>query len=746
MAALPENDRIAGPFIAIVGQTDFPADFPLINAGGLRVRRERAGVATVLSGAAVTPVAPSDGGFTARLASPAQDGDRYWVYSELAAARLRQHTPNGAVRSVTLEDDATELQAQLQEHRRDLGRALTVPPGVAGSEAPWRPGDGDRFLVIGADGRLKAVDRPQDFTALDKASVRLDNLAPGAADMLPVTAGLAGAVPQTLALLAGLTVTPELFGAVSGTVSTFQAIANTVALRNAANSGYAVFGNGRTYSIYGELRPITAARFFWFAIRQMSPDTGLEKTLLLDGVNVGEIVLDHIIVDENNLMKTAGMGQASAIQISQCSAKVRLLNVYVVRGGAITGIKLDQLSDVQVIGGGVRDFAPSFASMPDDDVCQAYSIGQCSNFYIDGYDIKNLVAQYPGRASNAQQWSRGIAIGNCIGGFVGKGRIGNVDQGVDVSGASNDDITVDGPFIYDVGTHGLKAANTFRNIVFQNFTVLRPGADGVAISAPGSTGVVQPSRAVVRNGTIKNPGSNGFLPPSSDAFGPRGAVGIKVSGRSVAQAGYPEGVCIYGMRIIDDQAVKTMVWGIDVNMATAGPDQAFPALINRLPIQEWDNIIEGAIAGRQRGCQYHRCALAGTGALSIPNNAWTPVPFTATDVDDTAALHDPAGANPSYVIVREDGVYAASAVFTHDNTATGQRGVRLRVNGGSAVYGSMQISAQTAFSPQVATAPASIPLKSGDRIEVEVFQNSGAPISNSLSNAIFNLVMIQRGS
>ncbi|MCO8030132.1 hypothetical protein NI454_09225 [Brevundimonas diminuta] len=42
---------------------------------------------------------------------------------------MRAHTPNGATRTATLEEDATELQAQLQEASRDLGLAVVVEPG-----------------------------------------------------------------------------------------------------------------------------------------------------------------------------------------------------------------------------------------------------------------------------------------------------------------------------------------------------------------------------------------------------------------------------------------------------------------------------------------------------------------------------------------------------------------------------------------------------------------------------------------
>lgn len=120
---------MTGPFVASAGQTDFPADYPLISPLGLRVRRQRGEASVVLSGAAVSAFGLRPDGFTARLVEPCLAGDRIWVFSELPASRLRAHTPNGNIRTATLEGDAEEAQAQLQELRRDLGQVYRVAPG-----------------------------------------------------------------------------------------------------------------------------------------------------------------------------------------------------------------------------------------------------------------------------------------------------------------------------------------------------------------------------------------------------------------------------------------------------------------------------------------------------------------------------------------------------------------------------------------------------------------------------------------
>lgn len=142
MAELPENDRITGPFIAVAGQTDFPADFPLIDAPGdapgscVVFVRERAGVTAELTLGAFSVPATTDGGFTLRLVAVAEAGDRCFIVGRQRQKRLRAHPAGGAIRTPTLEDDARELAARAQEARRDLDLAVVAPLGETGLTLP----------------------------------------------------------------------------------------------------------------------------------------------------------------------------------------------------------------------------------------------------------------------------------------------------------------------------------------------------------------------------------------------------------------------------------------------------------------------------------------------------------------------------------------------------------------------------------------------------------------------------------
>nr|WP_312294696.1 glycosyl hydrolase family 28-related protein [Brevundimonas diminuta] len=167
MAALPENDRLSGPYIASAGQRDFAADFPLIKGQGLCARIERAAEVIRLTGGQLEAIDPGENGFTCRLSAPALEGDRIWIFSLLPTERDRSHSPNGSVRTLTLEGDAEELQAQHQEVRRDLGRAVVAPFGEAGLELPPRAVRAGRTRVLGSD-------HDGDITLLDGAAFKGD--------------------------------------------------------------------------------------------------------------------------------------------------------------------------------------------------------------------------------------------------------------------------------------------------------------------------------------------------------------------------------------------------------------------------------------------------------------------------------------------------------------------------------------------------------------------------------------------
>lgn len=161
MAALAENDRLSGPFLATAGQDAFPADFPILKCEAVVVRIERGGEVLERTGAAVVVSAQSETGFTATVTPPCEAGDRVWVYSRLPAERRRAHTPYGAVRTQTLEGDAEEFQGQHQEARRDLDRALMFPMGERAPEFPLIAQRLETVPIFDINGDLQVMPIPE---------------------------------------------------------------------------------------------------------------------------------------------------------------------------------------------------------------------------------------------------------------------------------------------------------------------------------------------------------------------------------------------------------------------------------------------------------------------------------------------------------------------------------------------------------------------------------------------------------
>lgn len=169
MSTLPLSTRLSPQYTANALQTDFAAPFaPLQSLGvyvGLYIRQVRAGVESFLDLTDFTVVNPMANSFTARLNAGALAGDLIQVYGQLPAERDQAMVDGGALLTNTYEVDATSFQAQLQEHRRDLGRSFTVPLGESAPELPpaaaranaqavW---DGSGNLTAGVDGAATSL-------------------------------------------------------------------------------------------------------------------------------------------------------------------------------------------------------------------------------------------------------------------------------------------------------------------------------------------------------------------------------------------------------------------------------------------------------------------------------------------------------------------------------------------------------------------------------------------------------------
>lgn len=119
------------------------------------------------------------------------------------------------------------------------------------------------------------------------------------------------------------------------------------------------------------------------------------------------------------------------------------------------------------------------------------------------------------------------------------------------------------------------------------------------------------------------------------------------------------------------------------------------------------------------------CVVRRSASQTIVNGAWTTVTFDEVDYYDPYGFHNPAS-NPSRLTVPTGcaGVYVLAGTFVWGALPGTFAGCRFLANGGTLV-------GENAATNQAAAGAASThwSLAVGDYIEMQVFQNSGGPIS-----------------
>ncbi len=187
LAASTRHSPPSGVYTATDGQTDFAAGFPLLrNAAGdpdgVYVQRTRAGVSELLQlDSDFTVPSEGVGTFVVRLNVPALTGDRCVIVGQQPIRRDRAHPLGGAVRTPTLEGDAMQFMASLQEARRDLDRAFLSPfEGLEAHEGKLVGVAGGKWAFVeggsGGDGPVLSVNGRNGTVVLNAGDVLLGNV------------------------------------------------------------------------------------------------------------------------------------------------------------------------------------------------------------------------------------------------------------------------------------------------------------------------------------------------------------------------------------------------------------------------------------------------------------------------------------------------------------------------------------------------------------------------------------------
>ena len=134
---------------------------------------------------------------------------------------------------------------------------------------------------------------------------------------------------------------------------------------------------------------------------------------------------------------------------------------------------------------------------------------------------------------------------------------------------------------------------------------------------------------------------------------------------------------------------------------------------------------------------------ARTSAQSIPNGAWTAVDFTAADVSDPFAFHDPSSNSTRFTVPTGwAGTYLCVANANYASFVATIIAMGLGLNGSDPVVNYQHYWAQNAASAPLQSATWVKELAAGDYVELRVIQNQG--IAQNLNNASFGVVLPRR--
>jgi len=120
------------------------------------------------------------------------------------------------------------------------------------------------------------------------------------------------------------------------------------------------------------------------------------------------------------------------------------------------------------------------------------------------------------------------------------------------------------------------------------------------------------------------------------------------------------------------------------------------------------------------------CRVFNSAAISLTSGASTPVPFDS-ERRDTDNIHDPA-VNPTRLTCRTAGKYLIFGTAGFLSNATGQRQLRVKLNGSTQYLAVHEDTANATYSTYLEIATV-YDLAVGDYVELEVIQDSGGALN-----------------
>lgn len=228
-------------------------------------------------------------------------------------------------------------------------------------------------------------------------------------------------------------------------------------LKDALESGLVVDGDRRTFTVEGNIRPEAFTGLRNIGLRQLAPPAPGRRTL--DLRNASDFTLENILADGGSVYSGPRdyISNNAQIFVSHCQ-RFRAIGCLAEKGGAGSGIAFEACSDFDVSGLMARDLLYDLPAATDD-IVQGIWFANCSRFTAKNLMASNLTGIIDGQPS--RRFTRGIAVSGSSAFVIEQPQVQHVDQGIDITGsAGNRDFLVVNARVKDVGTWGIKCANT----------------------------------------------------------------------------------------------------------------------------------------------------------------------------------------------------------------------------------------------------------------------------------------------
>lgn len=500
---------------------------------------------------------------------------------------------------------------------------------------------------------------------------------------------------------------PRMLGAVAdGATDDTSIIDSVLAI------GKPIDGDGLIYAVSGDvlLPEVTDLRRSRF--KQLNPDSSSRRTLYWNHVS-GKVVMEDVEVDRNGDGTGGGLNSAAGIWI-EGGSRHRLTRLRVTGDDKGSGIVLRGVSESTLIDPVVENIAFDEPTA-DDDRIQGIWFDNTTDCIIERPQIEDLSGNVTGAAANI--FTRGIACGGNARLTIIDPKIRNVDQGIDFTGSlGNLDCIVMGGQLYQCLSTAVKFANSAVRCKAIGVTSIRCGYWSFITAGPAEDGLPYYTQdcmfigcVAVDTGAISSgyPGS----PSTRTAF---------IVSRGEYQHSYPKGIKFVNCLAIDTQSVKTMQFGFINQRQYSIYDQSTGKLNETIGCRSIGHTVRGF-----DGMDDYSLSLKLEANQSISSGSFQSITWTSAEYDNAYTLNQ---SDKTEIIALADGYYSYSAVVGFDNNTSGNRIVRVYVNG-VITPGNTQTSAPVNGSVTTVSVTGFGYLRKGQVIEVQAYQSSGGALN-----------------